>query len=458
MKKTMWSLVSLVVFILCPTFLWAATIYVSPTGAGSKTGSDWNNAYQGLPSSMVRGNTYVITGGSYSAKSFSDAQSGSTVITIRKASSLPQYRDDLIAGWNSNYERDQAVFTGQSTFNTGYYIIDGITPSTGHWQTSGYGIKFRATSSGTKYLVTTGSSSVNYVTLKHIEYQHLGSSSDTQQFAIHPGLDGTFDSWTVANSYFHELQVFMKLSGYAPKGWIIEHNYFGINWSSSTNHGEQLSFSHLGGSTPHHVRYNWFEPFRGTGSLIYLWYQNKTANDISIYGNVWHNPPSGGNGVIGTGSTGNSPLNYDNWKIYNNTFINGTAQIAIGFADSPPTGWEIRNNVFYNCQARYMFGAPNGVISNNYRNGGSWGLGTCTNCVTSAEPVSTLFPNYSSGDYRIGSNSQAIDAGFSLSSPYNLDPVGTSRPQSTAFDMGAYEFSTGSALAMPNPPTNLRIN
>lgn len=105
-----------------------------------------------------------------------------------------------------------------------------------------------------------------------------------------------------------------------------------------------------------------------------------------------------------------------------------------------------------------MFGAPGGVISNNYQNGGSWGWGTCTDCVTSTEDVSTLFRNYSSGDYHLGPSSQAVNSGFTLSSPYNVDADGVSRPQGPAWDIGAHEVAAGSTTTIPMPPTLLRVN
>jgi hypothetical protein len=36
------------------------------------------------------------------------------------------------------------------------------------------------------------------------------------------------------------------------------------------------------------------------------------------------------------------------------------------------------------------------------------------------------------------------------------DHDGLTRPQSTAYDIGAYEYYSGSGSAKPNPPTNLK--
>ncbi len=471
MKRLMLTTIIFFIFILFPAFLfpafsWGATHYVTPTGGAiSKDGSNWTNAYQGLPSSLTRGDVYVVAGGNYSAKTFSDTESGTTLITIRKASSLSSYRDDLVTGWSSSYETTQAVFTGATVFNTGYYTIDGVIPPTGHWQTSGYGIKFFGVQSGTiSYLVwTSQTASVNNITLKHIVFQNLGSSyGDIEQIAISTrGVGYYYDSWTISHCYFHDSQLFIKPTGYAPKGWIIEHNYFGTNWSSSAHHGVQLSISGLGSSTPHRIRYNWFEPHQGTGSIMYyVGGGTCTANDISIYGNVWHNPGTlgTGNGIFGTGDSGSPGLSYNNWKIYNNTFVassGGQVPVTIGGSSPPPTGWEIRNNLFYNCTTS---DTAAGTFTNNYRNNSPWGWGTCTNCVTSTESQATLFPNYASGDYHPSAGSQAVGTGYALSSPYNVDADGIYLPQGSAWNIGSYQSLTGGTLVKPMPPLGLIIN
>ncbi len=480
MKKLLLTIMGFFMFILFPAFLWAATIhYVTPSGAGSKTGVDWNNAYQGLPSSMIRGDIYVVAGGNYSAISLGTPLSGTSIITIRKASSLPAYGDDLVAGWNSSYETTQAIFAGQSSINTGYYTIDGVTPSTGYWQTSGYGIKFTysSASASPNHILSATGGSASYITIKHCEFADAGSAYNTEQWCLYAlssnyelGGASTFDNWVVSHNYFHDASAFIKIGAYSPNGWIVEYNYFAKNFTG-TSHGAQIILVGTGSTTPHQIRYNWFEPYAGTSSIDYLFYQNRSANDISLYGNVWHNPgtQNTGNGTLGTGDTSYSGLMYNNWKIYNNTFYGDAGSGAsAGLSVSnlsgnvPPTGWEIRNNLFYNCPTWLFLGAPSGVATNNYMNQSTWAWGlACTNCRTSTESLSTLFPNAANGDYHLGAGSQAIDMGFNLSSPYNVDPDGVTRPQGAAFDAGAYEFvtsSTGGTTAIPMPPSLSLVN
>jgi hypothetical protein len=79
-----------------------------------------------------------------------------------------------------------------------------------------------------------------------------------------------------------------------------------------------------------------------------------------------------------------------------------------------------------------------------------------------------VFVNRAGSDFHLTSTSPAKDAGVTVlpnnSFTSNLgttprDKDGVSRPQGTAFDMGAYEFFLGSGATQPteNPPANVRV-
>lgn len=46
-------------------------------------------------------------------------------------------------------------------------------------------------------------------------------------------------------------------------------------------------------------------------------------------------------------------------------------------------------------------------------------------------------------DLMPSSSSPVVDVGATLGSPYNVDFAGTSRPQGSAYDIGAMEYTTG---------------
>src|SRR5215467_1600273 len=110
----------------------AACHVVSPSGSGTRSGADWNNAYAGLPASLVRGDTYYLGDGTYPAYSFTT--SGTALITIKKAIASDHCTD---TGWSAGtMGSSQAVFssTGASQFSltsgAGNVTLDGNGTST----------------------------------------------------------------------------------------------------------------------------------------------------------------------------------------------------------------------------------------------------------------------------------------------------------------------------------------
>src|ERR1035441_128305 len=101
----------------------AACHVVTAAGGGSKTGADWNNAYAGLPATLVRGDTYYLADGSYGSYSLNTATSGTTQITIKKAIASDNCTS---TGWNvATMGSAQATFTQIANSGGGYYTVNG---------------------------------------------------------------------------------------------------------------------------------------------------------------------------------------------------------------------------------------------------------------------------------------------------------------------------------------------
>ena len=103
----------------------AATHYIRAGAAGSANGNDWTNAYTNLPVKLVRGDTYYIADGIYTAHDFDDPVTGSTYIYVRKATTASHGTN---TGWNSTYGEGEALFIGSGTIwtiSTSYLDIDG---------------------------------------------------------------------------------------------------------------------------------------------------------------------------------------------------------------------------------------------------------------------------------------------------------------------------------------------
>src|SRR5690242_5411123 len=98
----------------------AANKYVRQGATGS-TCVDWANACNTLPSSLTRGDTIYVATGNYGSYTFSTAASGSTVITIKKATVADH---GTATGWSDTYGTGQAVWTGW-TIRSDNWVFDG---------------------------------------------------------------------------------------------------------------------------------------------------------------------------------------------------------------------------------------------------------------------------------------------------------------------------------------------
>lgn len=119
----------LLIFVALSAF--GACHVITPAGAGSKSGADWNNACAGFSGScaagsLTRGDSYYLAGGSgssYNTSSgvtFNTPSSGTAIITIKGATAA----DNCTAtGWTSGLDvsTTQATFRSASTFSGGNF-------------------------------------------------------------------------------------------------------------------------------------------------------------------------------------------------------------------------------------------------------------------------------------------------------------------------------------------------
>ncbi len=183
----------------------AACHVVTVAGAGSKSGSDWNNACAGftgscVPGSMVRGDSYYLGAGVYTTTGvdFNKAVSGSQVITIKGANAT----DNCTAtGWNSSLDTSTspAHFVSGTTWtssgsdngamwaiDTSYWTINGNNCSTNQIKKTGQGILLDnsaytpTTASGDAGILidSTKSGGVGSITVSCVEVQGMGMGSD----------------------------------------------------------------------------------------------------------------------------------------------------------------------------------------------------------------------------------------------------------------------------------------
>ncbi len=217
----------------------------------------------------------------------------------------------------------------------------------------------------------------------------------------------------------------------------------GINLISNTG-------TYFGMMTGNDVHHNYIHDI-GPNGAMYLRYQqnNKIYNNIIDLG-----PDSNAsmNIYFSYGTTGGAPSSYTaNTEVYNNLILQGRWSIFNDAANN----LTIKNNIFKNPANNVfisMYPTTSGhVLDYNLYNGtGVWRINgneynTLASLPSPYEDNGLVgdpgFVNETGNDFRYLNTSDAIDIGTDLSSVgISDDYAGTSRPQGSAFDIGAYEY------------------
>ncbi|MGZ6395252.1 MAG: hypothetical protein ACXWQA_13700 [Pseudobdellovibrionaceae bacterium] len=411
----------------------AANHYIRSGATGANNGSDWSNAYTALPTTLVRGDTYYIAGGSYAGKTFDTPVSGTSVITIKGASVADH---GIATGWSDTYsvENAQAVWTSQVTFSTSYWMFDGSVGPLWSRTPSQYGFLF----SPMQYsiLVSAANAITTNVVISHIAA--TAPSGDMEKLFVSTYSLKPTNYITISHSYLNGWQNAYVASsdGLTMDNWVFEYNMCLNGFSSPAHHGEWLN-NNYGYMTNQTTRYNWFEGAQnGTGVIVA---NNNDNVDAKIYGNVFKDIAEG-NGII----TGTSAGNLVSPQVYNNTFINCTSG---GWIGGNTTGTPVvYNNLIYNMDA-------SASVTTDYN-----AYFQTTNTPSEAHGQigsGSPFVNEPGNDLRLLA---ATSGGTILSSPYNMDLNGNVRGADGIWDRGALEFVSNSLPpSMLSAPQNLRI-
>jgi hypothetical protein len=143
-------------------------------------------------------------------------------------------------------------------------------------------------------------------------------------------------------------------------------------------------------------------------------------------------------------------------KIYHNTFVDCNTNITFW---NPSTGQDVdvANNISIitseNSTGKHVnTNSPAGVTwSHNLFRGGTLPTGNAATNMIIGDPKLSKTSGWrniapdalSANHFKLLSGSAAIDKGLALGSPYNIDYFKTSRPQGSAWDIGAHEFTSG---------------
>ncbi|CAD7766608.1 MAG: Right handed beta helix region [Candidatus Argoarchaeum ethanivorans] len=430
-----------ILILLSGQIVYAAGHYIRPPGGsyGNEDGTDWNNAYDGIPSTLIRGDTYYLADGSYGKYTFDDPESGSTYITIKKAIGSDHGTN---IGWNSAYGDGTAQFNGEGVgafssivrFSSGYYKFDGQTGGgPGSWGT-GHG--FTLSNSTNVLFIYLGK---NSETVEHVEIRHVAIGSPSAPVAgigtaiyIPPAVQ--VQSYiTISHCYIHDIGDSMTPI-YDANNITFEYNYITRNATSPKSHGAGME---LNNATDITIRYNLYEDITGSG---WIGFYGGVINNVLIYGNIFrttpsYTPPEAYNGVVY--NTSGADDTQSNIKVHNNTFYNlKVAQVLLN--SKTQNGHEAYNNIMYNVTGTI------GILgyAHDY-NMSDEDLGEINNQITSSDP----FIDSINGDFNL---IRPTEPGIELGSSYDKDMVGRVFSNDGIWDRGALEAS-------PLPPTNLRI-
>jgi hypothetical protein len=430
----------------------AANVCVGSSATGDGSGNDWNNQAAWNNVTLSRGNTYYLADGTYGSKTLSTAESGSSYIYVKKATTSSHGSS---TGWQDSLGDGVALFdTASLTVSTGYWDIDGVRGGgQGSW-TSGHGIAF-SSNAGTAIEYLNISSGVGYLFFRHLVFFQIGDTTTGTARANAFYNSGDLNNTTIEYCYIYNIGGLPWLFR-GGAGNIIQYNYTGdicgMSVADPNQHCEALvmhSMSDL------HFRYNYIGECPSSGGFVKN--NTNTSSDVRIYGNVF---------------TNGFPINCnsgpcDNWRIFNNTFQ------AFGGGpwggDGTKTGWLTYNNIMYNSSSFSAVG-PYSWLSKVSGGQCSSGADSTSNATVRYPNNCDLFPETS--DPFVNSSLSTPEA-FKLAAPisgwsgynvclldactgekkYNIDLFGNTRGAGGVWQRGAFEFVGGGISA----PKTLRV-
>ncbi len=431
---SVWSMVASVsVFLFVSTVSSigvAASYYIRAGATGNASGSNWTDAFpdfaaaglDGEASVSARGNVYYVAAGLYGDISLDNDVQGDQLITIRKATANDH---GTASDWDPSYAQ-QAWFSSIA-FRSQYWVFDGRI--SGGDDPNGYG--FRVVPSDCDQEVRAvgmpplgaHSKQVDYINFSHTAMEMCGAGEFTQIGIYSNAFVHGATHMTIADNYFYGGNTNILIRNWSDA--VIENNYFDGNWSSSENHGEQISpGNHCVDIV---VRGNVF-----VDSTIFVIGVHKDHNERwQLYNNL----VIGGNGI----SALFTAVDHDGgvmgaWDVHHNTFVGISEGMGLGILSNGEDGGSSPSFAYNNLsfQLRHpTFGA--GVV-HDYN-----AFYDCTGTVpTEAHgQVETTDPFVAadSGDYHLSNPTEA--GKDDLDSVYDTDKDGVLRQHP---DRGAFEF------------------
>ena len=409
--------------------------YVRPGGGGAQDGSDWANAFSGVPSALERDTVYWLGAGNYGNYTFDDGASGQLGITLRKATAQAHGSD---SGWSAAYGSGQAVF-GPLRFNGSRYTLDGGEPN---------GLR-TVGQMGTSATVDVGGS---HIVLRHVEIDGgLQKSNGKQTAGACNGSDingdyVVFDRCEVHNIADDGLGVY---GDHIKVLYSKIHDLDGCGTDGGcgpcyNGHSDGLELS---GVSDIELVGNMVYDVRSNAALFMDNWSGSDVYDLVVYNNVFYSPDTGFAVYL---------QELHGAKVHNNIIWGKTQGSRYGGLSmgQSVTNLEMSNNIILNINYSHMGASydPNhhGLDYNLFGMIDSGEYWANTNELVGDPQFAGIPMSSNAGDHR-GSNltlddfmlragSPAIDTGTVLVGGLpSRDIVGEPRPKGKAWDRGPFE-------------------
>ena len=406
---------SLASFVLLCRSSHAATFFVMPSGTNGN-GASWNSPWVGFSNiqwvSVSAGSTVCLGGGAYSGSlTLSKSGTSSAPITIKRATaSDATCGAGIPAGADSQVKLSVSGTKSAIDFSgVSWVVLDGMVDS-------GIKVNYGRGSIGVGFDGTVANDRVSHLELQGPGVNDAPTVNDPASVCsvgIQYGFNPSTTFITISHNIVHDGDTLIHNAGQTANNITFEYNtlYNSGSGSASICHPNLAFF----GSDDNLIfRYNISHDVQVEG--IFFPYGGNA--NVYIYGNVFYN--GGGRSI--EPKQGSS---YGPFFIYNNTFGSGMTPA-------------LRTDATVSGQA----------TNNLLLSGATWNNLTTSNNLAG---TTGMFVNSGANDYHLVSGAAAINAGKALTPDgfINKDMDGNIRGADGAWDVGAYEFSSG---APPPPP------
>jgi hypothetical protein len=409
--------------------------YVRSGGSGRRDGSDWANAFDGLPATLERGTVYWVGAGSYGGYTFDDGASGASGITVRKATAQAHGAD---SGWSAAYGSGQAVF-GPLRFTGSRYTLDGGEPN------------------GLKAVGRMGTEATVDITGSHIVLRHLDIDGGLQKSSGRQTAGGCNGS-NVSGDYvvfdrceIHNIAddgVGIYSSDHVKVLYSKIHNLHACGTDDSctgpcyNGHSDGLELSNI---SDIELVGNMVYDVRSTAAIFMDNWSDTRIRNLVAYNNVFYTPTTG----ITVYLHALQGAKFHNNIIWGRTQGDRYGGLAVG---QNVTDLEMYNNIILNINYSHMGSSQNPTEHKlDYNLFGMINSGeySANSHDSVGDPRFRGIPMSSDAADHKGSNltlqdfvptaDEAIDTGTALGNVPAYDIEGQSRPQGGAWDRGPFE-------------------